>query len=86
MRKRKPSNAGGYSCMKCGSTAIYLSRTPQDLRGTLSCTMCGGTEDAEIGIAKNGHRVETHRNPLIKDYFDAKRKHFDKDHHAKSAM
>jgi transcription elongation factor Elf1 len=72
---RLPSNDGGYSCMKCGSTTISLSRSPIDHRGTLSCVMCGGTEDSEIGIAKNGKRISTYISKSLTDYLASKRRY-----------
>lgn len=72
----KPSNTGGFSCEKCGSTTIFLSCSPIDHRGTLSCLMCGGTEDSAIGILKHGKRVTTFIRPDIMDYlFNKKRKY-----------
>jgi DNA-directed RNA polymerase subunit RPC12/RpoP len=59
---KKPANNGGYVCMKCGSTAIYLSNTPMDHKGTISCLVCGGTEDSAIGIKRHGKEVSTYKN------------------------
>lgn len=48
-----------YKCLRCGGTTIYLSVTPIDPRGTLTCHTCGETEDARMGIAlKNGAKIE----------------------------
>ena len=70
--KYKPSNTGGYSCEKCGSTVIHLSCSPIDMRGTMSCVVCGGTEDAAVGILKNGKRTTTYVNPFTGMAFDKK--------------
>jgi hypothetical protein len=48
--------------MKCNSTIIYLSTTPLDRGGTMSCFKCGGSEDAAIGIAKDGKRITKYGN------------------------
>lgn len=64
----KPSNTGGYSCEKCGGTTIYLSQSPIDHKGTLSCQTCGGTEDAAIGILKDGKRLMTYCNQGLAFY------------------
>lgn len=69
---RKPTNIGGYSCLKCHSTSIYLSMSPLDLKGTLTCLMCGQTEDAAIGIARNGKRITTYSNDSLSAYFKSR--------------
>ena len=53
---KKPCNTGGFACMRCGGTAIYLSVMPMDLKGTLTCFYCGETVDGKMGISRNGER------------------------------
>lgn len=53
-----------YKCLHCGGTIIYLSQWPRDHFGTLTCFMCGETEDAKHGLEKNGVRVETFRHHI----------------------
>ena len=44
-----------YKCNHCGSKIIYLSVTVTDKKGTLTCMICGETEDAKDGIRKEGY-------------------------------
>lgn len=62
---------GEYKCLHCGGGTIYISVSPQDLRGTFSCFTCGETEDSRFGISFRGkplqyglkrtHKEGTHR-------------------------
>jgi hypothetical protein len=54
---KKPCNTLGLTCGRCHSTAIYLSITPMDLKGTYTCFFCGETVDGRIGINKGDKRI-----------------------------
>jgi transcription elongation factor Elf1 len=58
MRGDVMSNSQGLICAHCGSDTIYLSVRPTDLQGTLTCLICGETEDAMDGIKKGGETIK----------------------------
>jgi hypothetical protein len=49
---------GDYKCLHCSGTTIYMSVSPIDLAGTLSCFTCGETADSRGGISFKGRKIE----------------------------